>query len=294
MNMTATSRHLLLLLALGIVQNQSSAFVPSTTKPSVSTWGVPQQQQQHTSSLVVAFSTENDEEAWNGQVASNTENGRIKGCTITRVGDSLTDWVIQVDGEEADLGKFSEAIYKKLMMDAKQQRFQGFRPGTIPPHIEPTYRAYAMDEVAREATLEAMEQNGMRPFESARDDFTFIDVSIPPLATKKKKKKKNKKKKSKKNKDGEVVPEVVAAAVEEEAVAEEVPQWRSFETMKEAIDAGWKPGQSFSFRAKNVKGQQLKEQGKVDPTTALGQRGSATLQDNIAEAARLAGGGNGN
>mmetsp|Transcript_11526 Transcript_11526/g.13940 ORF Transcript_11526/g.13940 Transcript_11526/m.13940 type:complete len:182 (+) Transcript_11526:268-813(+) len=181
------------------------------------------------------------------------------------------------------------------MMDAKQQRFQGFRPGTIPPHIEPTYRAFAMDEVAREATLEAMEQNGMRPFENARDDFTIVDVSIPPLATKKKKKKKkNKKKKNKKNKDEEVVPEVVAEAVEEEAVVEEVPQWRSFETMKEAIDAGWKPGQSFSFRAKDVKGQQLKEQGKVDPTTALGQRGSATLQDNIAEAARLAGGGNGN
>jgi len=286
MNITVTSRHLLLLLALGVVQKQSSAFVPA--KQSVSTWG--RQQQQTTPSFVgtlLATAEEGkDEEAWNGQVASNTENGRIKGCTITRVGDSLTDWVMQVDGEEADLGKFSEAIYKKLMMDAKQQRFQGFRPGTIPPHIEPTYRAFAMDEVAREATLEAMEQNGIRPFETARDEFEIVNVSIPPAPTKKKKKKKNNKKKKK----GDEVPEVVAA---EEEVVEEVPQWRSFETMKEAIDAGWKPGQSFSFRAKNVKGQRLKEQGKVDPTTALGQRGSATLQDNIAEAARLAGGGNG-
>mmetsp|Transcript_8084 Transcript_8084/g.12372 ORF Transcript_8084/g.12372 Transcript_8084/m.12372 type:complete len:95 (+) Transcript_8084:104-388(+) len=46
MNMTATSRHLLLLLALGLVQNQSSAFVPSTKKTFVSTWGSEQQQQQ--------------------------------------------------------------------------------------------------------------------------------------------------------------------------------------------------------------------------------------------------------
>jgi hypothetical protein len=36
--------------------------------------------------------------AWNGEVVSNTENGRIQGCTIQNVGDSVTDWIIQIDG----------------------------------------------------------------------------------------------------------------------------------------------------------------------------------------------------
>ena len=33
--------------------------------------------------------------------------------------------------------------------------------------------------------------------------------------------------------------------------------WKTYPTMKEAIDAGWKPGQSFSFIAKNVRGQKV-------------------------------------
>jgi len=37
-----------------------------------------------------------------------------------------------------------------------------------------------------------------------------------------------------------------------------------------AIDAGWKPGQSFSFVAKNVKGQQLKDQADVARATPIG------------------------
>ena len=48
-----------------------------------------------------------------------------------------------------------------LIMIAKSQRFQGFRPGTIPPHLLPTYYMFSMDECARETTLEAMEQNNM-------------------------------------------------------------------------------------------------------------------------------------
>lgn len=98
------------------------------------------------------------------------------------------------------------------MQDAQQQRFQGFRPGTVPPHIEPTYRAAAMDECARETALEAMQQNNFRIFADARSNFEICNVSIPP-PKKKKKKKKN---------------------------VEEPEKWLQFETMKEAIDAGWK------------------------------------------------------
>ena len=126
---------------------------------------------------------------------------------------------------EADLGKFSEAIYRKIIADAKKQRFQGFRPGTIPPHLEPTYRAFAMDECAREATLEAMQQNNIRPFDDARSMLEIADVSIPPSI--KKSKNKNKRK--------------TAAASEEEApVVEEPSAWLTFDNMKGAIDAGWK------------------------------------------------------
>ena len=131
---------------------------------------------------------------------------------------------------EADLGKFSEAIYRKITQDAKKQSFQGFRPGTIPPHLEPTYRAFAMDEAAREATLEAMEQNQIRPFEDARSEFEIGNVSISPPVKKGKKKKGGRKKKA------------AAAAAAADAVTEEKAEeaWLTFPTMKEAIDAGWK------------------------------------------------------
>lgn len=178
-------------------------------------------------------------EEWTGEVV-NSEDGRIRGCTVTPVSD--TEFTIQIDGNEADLGNFGVAVYKKITSDAKRQNFQGFRPGTIPPHLLPTYRAFAMDEVAREATLEAMQQNNIRPFEAARSDFVFEQVSIPPKPVKKKKGKK------KKNTDQEIV-------VEEQAE----PVWQTFDTMQEALKAGWEPGQSFSFVATKCKGQQLKD-----------------------------------
>jgi hypothetical protein len=126
---------------------------------------------------------------------------------------------------EADLGRFSEAIYKKITMDAKQQIFQGFRPGTIPPHLEPTYRAFAMDECARETIMEAMQQNNVRPFENARSDFELENFCIPPAPKKSSKKKKKKK---------------IDATAGASAELEEESKWRTFETMKECIDAGWK------------------------------------------------------
>jgi hypothetical protein len=129
------------------------------------------------------------------------------------------------------LGKFSEVVYRKITADAKQQRFQGFKQGTIPPHLEPTYRGFAMDEVAREATLEAMQQNNIRPFDDARTMFEIAEVSIPPpLKKKKKKKKKSRKKQNKTEPDAAPVAEVV----------EEEPNWLTFDDMKGAIDAGWK------------------------------------------------------
>ena len=158
------------------------------------------------------------EEPWNGEVVP---KGVMRGCTLTQVDGSLTDWIITIDGEEADLAKFSAAIYKKLLSDAKKNQFQGFRAGTVPPHLLPTYKAYTMDECAREATLEAMQQNGIRPFSDARQELLFSDFSIPPIEAKKSKGKKKKKF------DGE----------DEGAEAE--PQWRYFATMKDALDAGW-------------------------------------------------------
>jgi len=177
-------------------------------------------------------------EEWNGEVVNN-KDGRIRGCTITPV--SETEFTIQIDGNEADLGNFGVAVYKKITSDAKRQNFQGFRPGTIPPHLIPTYRGFAMDEVAREATLEAMQQNNIRPFESARSDFVFEQVSIPSNKSQKKKKGKKKSK---------------AEVVEEE---QEEPAWQTFENMKDALKNGWEPGQSFSFVATKCKGQKLKD-----------------------------------
>ncbi len=163
---------------------------------------------------------------WNGEVVSNTEDGRIRGCQITQVEGSMVDWIITIDGQEADLGKFSEAIYRKITSDAKQERFQGFRPGTIPPHLISAYIGFSMDECAREATLEAMQQNNIRPFDDARNEFEFDTVSIMPP----KRKAKKKKKKS-------------SAAENAVPASEEVPadqQWLTFDSLKEACTAGWK------------------------------------------------------
>ncbi|KAL3920691.1 MAG: hypothetical protein SGILL_003132, partial [Bacillariaceae sp.] len=196
--------------------------------------------------------------SWNGDVVP---EGTIKGCSVTPVGASgddattNTEWIITIDGVEADLGRFSEAIYKQIMSNAKQDRFQGFRPGTIPPHLLPTYKAFCMDEVARETVLESMQQNNIRPFTDARSQFVIEQVSIPPPATKKKKNKKRKSNK-KKGKQGDTEVATAIETVDEEEPEPE-PQWRRFDDMDGAIKAGWKPGQSFSFVAKNVKGQNV-------------------------------------
>lgn len=176
---------------------------------------------------------------WNGEVVA--EDGRIKGCEITPI--SETEFTIKIDGNEADLGKFGAAVYKKITADAKKQRFQGFLPGTIPPHLLPAYKAFALDEVAREATLEAMQQNNIRPFDSARQEMMIEQVSIPSKPTK------GKKKKDTKKTDLQEVDEPTIIA------------WETYSTMKDALTAGWEPGQSFSFLAKNCKGQ------KVEPVS---------------------------
>ena len=154
---------------------------------------------------------------WTGEVVA---DGRIRGCEVAAV--SETEFTIQIDGTEADLGNFGAAVYKKLTADAKTQRFQGFRPGTIPPHLIPAYKTFAMDEVARETILEAMQQNDIRPFESARVDMVIEQVSIPS------KPKKGQKKDKKKKTDAESQQEDDTPAV-----------WMTFNTMKEALKAGW-------------------------------------------------------
>ncbi len=173
----------LMLLAIAIL---GEAFQPSTRRPLAMT-----------------------EEEWAGEVVA---VGRIRGCTITPV--SETEFTIQIDGNEADLGKFGAVVYRKITADAKTQRFQGFRPGTIPPQLMPAYKSFAMDEVAREAVLEAMQQNNIRPFENARLEMLIEQVAIPP------------KLKSKKKKGN--------AEVDDQSIA-----WETFDTMKEALMAGW-------------------------------------------------------
>lgn len=139
---------------------------------------------------------------------------------------------------EADLGKFSEAIYKKITADAKRERFQGFRPGTIPPHLLGTYKAFAMDECARETVLEAMQQNNIRPFDTTRSEFELGNIMIPPpKSNRNKKSQKSKQKRGKKNRKGEpVVEKEEFPAVEE---IEKEPEWRVFDDMKDALNAGW-------------------------------------------------------
>jgi hypothetical protein len=79
--------------------------------------------------------------------------------------------------------------------------------------------AFAMDECARETTLEAMQQNNIRPFDEARSMIEITDVTIPPP---------DKKKKKTKKKSVEPAPEVVD---------EKEPEWLMFDNMNGAIDA---------------------------------------------------------
>ncbi|MGK3755368.1 MAG: hypothetical protein ACI8RD_007677 [Bacillariaceae sp.] len=224
---------------------------------------------QKSSPIILHSSVQNfrDDDEWKGEV---TTGGTMRGCTVQQVQDSVTEFTIRIDGVEADLGRFSKAIFTQMITDAKQQRFQGFRPGTIPPQLYKTYRAFAMDECARETVLEAMQQNNIRPFTNAREGILIEQVSIPPPPPPPQAKKKKKKypKKKKKN-DDEVLSNNIDAddnnnesmTSEDEVVLTDeppsTPQWQSFDTMDDAIKAGWAPGQSFSFVAKNVKGQNV-------------------------------------
>jgi len=226
------------ILCLSLAISQVVSFVPLTVQ---------------SKNNIVLSATLPGDDGWQGEVVS---GGAIRGCSVQQVGESVTDWIITIDGVEADLGRFSEAIYKKITSDAKQQRFQGFRPGTIPPHLQPTYKAFAMDECARETVLEAMQQNNIRPFTDARTEFQIESVSVPPPKRKGGKKKKGGRKNKNKGMQAADAPVVVEPEPE--------PQWKTYETMKEAIDSGWMPGQSFSFIAKNVKGQKVLGQQDVE------------------------------
>ena len=109
----------------------------------------------------------------------------------------------------------------------------------------PTYRAFSMDECARETVLEAMQQNNIRPFTDARNEFVIENCCIPPpvkKAGRKKKKKGGRKAKAR----------AAEQAAEEEATTEETaPQWLQFDSMKEAIDAGWEVSWTFfTYRTK--------------------------------------------
>lgn len=93
-----------------------------------------------------------------------------------------------------------------------------------------------------ETVLEALQQNNVRPFSSAREDIQITQVSIPPKPGKKKKKGGKKKGQDK--------------SLEE---TKPVATWETYPTLNEALKAGWEPGQSFSFVASNVKGQKVEQ-----------------------------------
>lgn len=175
---------------------------------------------------------------WNGEVVSNTDDGKIRGCLITKIDGKVAEWEVQIDGVEADLGKFSDAIYRKITSDAKRERFQGFRPGTIPPHLMSSYVSFSMDECAREATLEALSQQNIRPFDDARMGMTFDTISFLPAPKKSKKKKKRKKNKG-------------IESPQPPAIVDE-PEWKTFDSLKEAITGGWKVSERVIVKRLNI------------------------------------------
>ena len=289
--------------------------------------------QSHTTSSLFLSNNNNDNTeasfasgtTWNGEVTSNSKDGSIRGCLIqpapngvvvpdqdaldrivssSKYTDTLTsntEWIVQIDGVEADLGRFSLAIYKKLLKDAQQQQFQGYRRGTIPPPLLSTYKAYTMDECARETILEALEQNQIRPFDTCRNEMILCDFSFPPAATtttsKKSKGKNNKGKRKSSKSDSDMtvseeatIPPTTTTATTTttvdttaDAVSSDTTTdvnsssnsntrhgWTTYATMKEAIDVGgWQPGQSFSFVAKHVRGQR----SLSNPNAKLGAGG---------------------
>jgi hypothetical protein len=234
---------------------------------------------QHNQRVLLHQSSLLDGNEWKGEVVP---EGTIRGCSVTPVGSGATtnatttltntEWMITIDGIEADLGRFSDAIYKQILQQAKRERFQGFRPGTIPPHLMTTYRVFCMDECARETVLEAMQQNNIRPFTDARSQFVIEQVSIPPPpeAKKDKKAKMSNKKKYPKG-DQNVKLESAIDEPEQKENEESSRKWKYFDTMDGAIQAGWKPGQSFSFVAKNVKGQKVQPEKDVEGAKAIGR-----------------------
>merc|ERR1740124_1724653 len=88
----------------------------------------------------------------------------------------------------------------------------------------------------------------------------------------KRSKKKGKRKQSPKSVEADAV-----------VVAEEESKWVTVDTLKEAINAGWKPGQIFSFIATNVKGQKLLDQSVVG-AKAIGAGGSGLDLNNMISA----------
>jgi hypothetical protein len=48
--------------------------------------------------LVIPRTRAAQDGAWTGDVVSNTQDGKIQGCTIQNVGESITEWIIYIDG----------------------------------------------------------------------------------------------------------------------------------------------------------------------------------------------------
>jgi hypothetical protein len=119
----------LALCALGLAATAHGFSLAPTVKVPVAVearHGVLKRPRGH--SRIFSLSTTRDEipasAEWKGEVVSNTPDGVIQGCVIEPKEGSLTEWTITIDGIEADLGRFSEAVYKKVVSDAKRERFR--------------------------------------------------------------------------------------------------------------------------------------------------------------------------
>ena len=76
-------------LLVALVVGQVEAFAPIQRVPIINSF----EASQYRENSVVSLSNQ----AWDGEVVSN-EGGTIRGCSLTPVGDSVTEWTVTIDG----------------------------------------------------------------------------------------------------------------------------------------------------------------------------------------------------
>lgn len=192
----------------------------------------------------------------------------IEGCFIKPSSDP-SRYDINIDGKQADIGKFSRAIYKNIAKQAREsnQQIKGFRPGTIPPHLISRYRSYCMEQTARETIREGFDQRGYEVVDLAEgeEDFRWAGVSFV-LAEKKKKSKKRKKNNAADGSD---------TSSDESNAPPPPPPPIECADFDDAVSRGWEPGLDYSFSAEFVKVQ--RKEGQPDGLSSTAGDSAAVL-----------------